>query len=50
MKTNITFTEGENSSEQEIPETVDNGDCLIAVMIVTVLLGTTVLVSRRRKN
>ena len=50
MMPNITFTEGENSAEQEIPETGDNGDCLIAVMIVTVLLGAAILNKAKEKN
>ncbi|MBO5418083.1 MAG: bifunctional metallophosphatase/5'-nucleotidase [Clostridia bacterium] len=50
MMPNITFTDGENSTEQEIPETGDNSDYMIAVMIVTVLLGATILNKTKEKN
>lgn len=50
MMPNITFTDGENSTEQEIPETGDNSDYMIAVIIVTVLLGATILNKTKEKN
>ncbi len=49
MKPDITFTNGENSPEQEIPETGDKGDCLIAAVIVTVILGAVVLKKTKKK-